>query len=341
MDNLIEKYKEEFNNSLDENGDIEIGSFSMPPSVILETMDEESYKEQLLEFIADKKLNYKETIYSSFPAPIAYFFERTKNSYENENHQLQLLRSTWESVIFILYATVLGEVHKTGFDLRQLRLFTNQRITNNHRGTLSDKLGWKMEFIQKVLDYDRNDGNNLKSSSLIEDRHIELLKELNHERNSFSHIAALNPHQAKERYDLLLPKVYDLLFDLSFLENVSIIRYKQNNGAITNIRFNRFDGHSLREVNYDIEFTTEEIGSLSNIFDSGNMLMEFDGDIFCVSPFIHFIQEGGAQKLVICYYKKVNQDTGLWIYEPVAGAETEVELDPASFNYNINDLLIV
>lgn len=341
MDNLIEKYKDEFNSSLDEEGDIKIGSFSMAPSVILETMDEESYKEQLLEFIADKKLSFKETIYNSFPAPIAYFFERTKNSYENENHQLQLLRSTWESVIFILYATVLGEVHKCGFDLSSLRLFNNQKVRNDRTGTLSDKLGWKMEFIQKVLEKDRDNLRTLKCTNYIEDRHIEILKELNHERNSFSHITALNPSQAKKQYDMLLPKVYDLLFDLSFLENVSIIRYKQNIGALLNIRFNRFDGHSLREVNYDLEFTTEELNSLSSIFNSRNMLMEFDGEIFCVSPFIHFIKEGAAQKLVICYYKKINQETGLWIYEPVAGAKTEIELDPLTFNYNINDLLIV
>lgn len=341
MDSLIERYKEEFNNFLDEEGEIVIGSFSMPPSVVLETMDEESYKEQLLEFIAERKLSFKENIYNNFPAPIAYFFERTKNSSENENHQLQLLRSTWESVIFILYATILGEIHNNSFDLTPLRLFTNKRVRNDRNGTLSDRLGWKMEFIQRVLEYDKANSNTLKCTTYIDDRHIELLKELNQERNSYSHIAALNPSQAKERYDLLLPKVYDLLFDLSFLENVSIIRYKQNNGALTNIRFNRFDGHSLREVNYDKEFSTDELGSLSTIFDSGNMLMEFDGDIFCVSPFIHFIQEGGSQKLVICYYKKINQENGLWIYEPVAGAETEVELDSATFNYNINDLLIV
>ncbi|MEE9364524.1 MAG: hypothetical protein V3U92_18135 [Cellulophaga sp.] len=341
MDSLLDKYKEEFNNFLDEEGDIVIGSFSMPPSIILESMDEESYKEQLLEFVEGKKVAFKETIYTDFPAPIAYFFERTKNSSENENHQLQLLRSTWESIIFILYATVLGEIHNQNFDLTHIRLFRNKRISNDHNGTLSDRLGWKMEFIQKALEYDRDNSNNLKCSDFIESRHIETLKELNHERNSFSHIAALNPVQAKERYDLLLPKVYDLLFDLSFLENISIIKYKQNNGALTNIRFNRFDGHSLREVNYDKEFSTAELTSLSHIFNSENMLMEFDNDIFCVSPFIHFIKEGNSQKLVICYYKKINQNTGLWIYEPIAGAETEVEIDSSTINYNINNLLSV
>ena len=341
MDNLFEKYRDEFNDYLDQNGDIEIGTFSMPPSVILETMDEEAYKEQLLDFIQEKKVSHQDTVYTYFPAPIAYFYERTINSSENEHHQFQLLRSTWESVIYILFATVIGEVHKKRFDLSSVRLFNGQSIKNDYRGTLCDKLGWKMEFIQKVLEYDRENSNALKCTDFIEDQSIELLKELNHERNSYSHTAALSASEVNDRFNQILPKVEDLLFDLDFLENVSILRFKKNINRINNIRFNKFDGHSLREVNYEKEFALAELSTLGDILDSENMLMEFDGDIFCVSPFIHFIMEGTSQKIVICYYKKINRTSGLWIYEPIAGSETEIELDSASFKYNINDSLLI
>ncbi len=341
MENLIEKYKEEFNDYLDEQGDIVIGSFSMAPSVVLETMDEDSYREQILEFIQDKKLNYSDTIYSNFPAPIAFFFERTINSAENENHQLQLLRSTWESVIYILFATVLGEIHKKDFNLNPVRIFSNQSIRNDHNGTLSDKLGWKLEFIQKLLEYDQENDSVLRISGYLTTEHIDTLKELNQERNSYSHIAALNPSQARERFNFLLPKVQDLLFELDFLENVSIIRYKNSSGGIGNLRFNRFDGHSLREVNYNKTLSPEELTALNDILHSDNMLMEFDDEIFCITPFIHFIKEGVAEKLVICYFKKVNRTTSLWLYEPIAGSETEVEIDPSVFRYNINERLAI
>lgn len=341
MEDPLEKYKEEFNQYLDENGDIVIGTFSMAPSVILEAMDDESYKEQLIEFAEEKIKSQKENVITYFPAPIAHFYERTINSAENEHHQFQLLRSTWESIIYILFAVLLGEIHKRNFGLSTIRLFNNQSIRNNHNGTLSDRLGWKMEFISKVIEYDNDNNETLKMSNHITEDHINILKELNDNRNSYSHIAALSPNQVKERFDLILPKLENLLFDLSFLETVSIIRFRQSTTSPNKIKFNRFDGFSLREVNYEKDFSMEEFSQLMNILDANNVLMEFDNEFFCVSPFLHFYNENNSQRVKICYFKKVNRDTNLWTFELIADNQEEVEIDPATFTYNINDHLAI
>lgn len=335
-----QKYREEFDASLDEGSvikfedrEIKIGrNFSMPPSQILFEIDETAYNEQLLGYVDQKKEDYPQVVYDSFPAPIAYFYHQTEKAYDNEQHRLHLLRSTWEALIYVLYGLVLGEVNAKGFLLNNVRIFDGQKIKQDHRGIMSDKLGWKVEAMEKIIEYDQQNRNELNISSYINIDIFELIKELNQERNSFSHIAALSEHEAEERYNELSPKVLGLLFELDFLENVSLLRYVNNLGDIHNIRFNKFRGHSLQKQNYDITLSDSDLSLCTSILNNRCILIEFGG-VFNISPFIHFYLEGSHIKL--CYFKKIDSQ-GNYVFELIGGTNREVVINPTSIPNCVN-----
>ena len=320
-----QKHRDEFNESLDEAGEFSIGlNFSRFPSQILYEMDEVAYNEQLTEFVDQKKAEYNETVYQSFPAPIAYFLYQTNHSFDNEIHRLHLLRTTWESIIYILYALVLGEINSKNFSLSLISIFNNQRVRVDHSGLLNNRLGYKIEFMRKVIDYDQQNHSTLFLSSVLNADIFDKLEELNQERNSFSHIAALSNPEAQIHFNELYPKVIDLLFELDFLENVSLLRFVSNMGATTNVRFNRFNGHSLQRQNYDKTFSPTEITPLLPILNDQYILFELDKSIINCSPFIHFTFEGAHLKL--CYFKQVERTTCDFIFELISGANREVTI---------------
>lgn len=330
-----QKYRGEFDSFLDEDGEYNIGlNFSRFPSQILYEMDETAYYEQLTEYVNQKRDDYPQVVYQSFPAPIAYFFYQTEHGYENENHRLHLLRSTWESLIYIFYALVLGEVNLKRFLLNNVRIFDNQRIRRDHNGLMSNRLGWKLEAMQKIIEYDQQQNKNLVISSHTTTDTLETIKELNQERNSFSHIAALSPQEAQHRFDELYPKVTDLLFELDFLENVSLLRFSSNLGDIHKIRFTKFDGHSLQGQNYDKTFLDSELIQITPILNDKIMLLKFDSIIFNVSPFIHFHFEGAHLKL--CYFKRIDNSSGNYLFEIIGGVDREVGINYSDLSNCIN-----
>jgi hypothetical protein len=333
-----QKYQDEFNETLDAGGEISIGlNFSRFPSQILIEMDEVAYNEQLTEYVDQKKAEYSETVFQSFPAPIAYFLYQTNHSFDNEIHQLHLLRSTWESIIYILYALVLGEINSKNFSLSLIRIFNNQRVRIDHSGLLNDRLGYKIELMHKVIDYDQQNHSILFLSSVLNADIFDNLEELNQERNSFSHIAALFNPEAQIRFDELYPKVMDLLFELDFLENVSLLRFVSNTGATTNVRFNRFSGHSLQRENYDKTFSPTEITPLLHILNDQYILFELNNSIINCSPFIHFTFEGAQLKL--CYLKQVERTTGDFIFELISGTNRELTIQASQLNGCIHSSL--
>jgi hypothetical protein len=337
-----EKYRDEFDAFVDETeiiknkvGEIQIGeNFSRYPSIILFDLDETAYYEQLKEYVEQKKADYAEIVYQSFPGPIAYFLYQTEHGYDNEQHRLHLLRSTWESIVYVLYACILGEINFRQFSLSNIRVFETQRIRDNHRGIMTDKLGWKIEFMQRVVEYDQQESNELQNSSYIAPDIFETLRSLNSERNSFSHISALSEVEAKARHKELYPIVIDLLFRLNFLENVSLLRYVRNLGSVTSLRFNRYTGHALQKQNYDKKISSEELTEYSSFLSDEILLLEFDEILFCVSPFIHFRLDG--PELRLAYYKQINRDEPKYDFE-VIGAENREFTLPRPYIDNFID----
>jgi len=119
----------EFNDYLDEKyKEVQIGNFSCSASSVLFEMDKQAYIEAYNEYLAEQKEAFPERVMERFPSPIAYYLERTYYGFENNHHKLHLLRSTWESLIYILYAIAIGEIIDRRLNLSTLRIFSNAKM---------------------------------------------------------------------------------------------------------------------------------------------------------------------------------------------------------------------
>lgn len=328
----------EFNDYLDQQyEEVKIASFSSPASAVLFDLDIQAYIDAYNSYLSEQKSNFPAKVIDFFPAPIAFYLERTVHGYDNNIQRLHLLRSTWEALIYILYAITIGEVIDRGLNLSSLRIFSNQKIKLSN-GLLSDKLGYKLEVIEKILDYNIANSSNLIIGDIIQSSAIETIRELNGERNSFSHIAALGESQAEERYHELEPKVMDLLFDIRKLEFISLIQYKDTQGSINNIRFMRFDGHSLKKKNHaltvDNNFITRNLSNLNEC----RLFFEFtiNNQIICLSPFAYGFPHNGYPHIV--FYKKESRHPDHFIFEVVADDSIEVEIRRDLFDISIQAL---
>jgi len=328
----------EFNDSIDEQyGQIQIAGFSEPASFVLREMDEDAYRLAYEDYIEEQKSNFPDIIYNQFPAPIAYYFEQAENGYENSIQRLHLLRSSWEAAIFTLYALVIGEIKYQNINISSVRIFNNQRIRCNRSGILSDRLGYKLEVIEKILEHDNNQlGSQLVSSDIIPMETIDVLRSLNHERNSFSHIAALIESQAEERYEELFPIVFDLLFELKRLQNISFLQFNSTRSSVKHIRFLKFDGHTLKRHNYEKQLDDDVFNRVNSFLIKDQMIVESGDDMFSLSPFAHVIDDNGQP--VLCFFKQKVRDQDKFKFEKVGIPVEEFELDASIFESHITSL---
>ena len=331
----------EFNDYLDGKYDeVRIENFAAPASSILFQMDNTAYIDAYNAYLAEQREEFPETVIQEFPAPIAFYFEKTLYGYENNNQRLQLLRSTWESLIYILYAIVIGEIIDKNLNLLSaLRIFNNARIRLDGGNSLwSDRLGYKLEIIEKVLEYNTLNTSNLIAGEIIPISVIEKLRELNIDRNSFSHIAALEESQAEEIYNLLMPKVIDLLIELKKLKFISLIQYKNNLTSINNIRFLRFDGHSLKRRNHDLTVDNNFIHKNIENLSEYRLFCEFteNSQIICLSPFAHGSIHNDYPRIL--FYKKQSDDPNFFVFEVITDRSCEIQIERTIFDKSIQAL---
>lgn len=319
----MKDFKKEFEELLNESGEYTIGkNFSRYPSEILNTMDETAYNEQLEDFISSKKEEFIETIFENFPAPLAYFFYQTTHAYENEQQRLGLLKDTWEALIYILYSWVLGEIRDKQFSLSNVRVF-NKKI--RFEDIVSYQLGFKLRFIYNVLEFDKDNGNKLDITKILDLMIVEKLIELNDARNSFSHTTALSTVEAKERYEQLYPKLLDILLEMDFLENLTFKKFLNVEGAMTNIKYSIFTGHSLQKRNYVRKYKLDDLHKISCCLDVSNTLLKFEDNLLDVTPFVYYSTEGNHTR--ICFLKNFIKDDEKYRFEVVGGNQKEISLE--------------
>lgn len=316
----------EFNDWLDETYPrVEIGKYSEAPSVVLFDMDQQSYVDLFEEWTDQQLEAFPEVVVNEFPAPIAHYFHQTQHGYDDANHRLQLLRSTWESVIFTLYSLAVGEVLYRGGNLSALEV-GGQKLSYNRM--MTDSLANKLGIIQAVVEDDLAGSTQLVISEIINETALEGLRHLNQERNSIQHIAALNASQAAERFEELLPDVKAVLYGLRKLRNVSFIRYRNSEATPKDLNCRKFDGHSLARVNYPLHLSDIQFARIGAKLTANNLYAELGEDIFCVSPFAHVVDQN--HQTYLCFFKKkINAAT--FRFERVGAPVEEFDLDGGQF----------
>ena len=319
----------EFNNYIDSlYGDITIEEFSRPASIVLFTMDEEAYLSSYNQYISQQKENLiNNIVIYSFPAPIAFYFESSLHRFDNNNHRLNLLRSTWESLIFLLYAIIFGEIIDSSINISSIRVFNNS-IRFNKSGLLSEKLGYKLEVIEKILEFNQEQEVGLMVGDVIPIPVIDKLRDLSQDRNSLMHSQATNEIEAEDTFEQLLPKVEDIFFDLRKLEYLSLIRYgATTSSSISKLKFLKLDGYSLKWRNYEKEVSSDFIKKNFDHLKENSLFCEFEEykKMICLSPFACALLQNQFHH--VAWYKQVVNSEEKYEFELVADAPPEKSLD--------------
>ena len=78
----------------DESGELNILGYRPRPSEVLFTMSPDTYQAIFPDFMQQREEGILNSVFNNYPSPIAYYFYRVKNGYENETQRLLFLQDT-------------------------------------------------------------------------------------------------------------------------------------------------------------------------------------------------------------------------------------------------------
>lgn len=338
LDDLRYEEHEDFNQNLDETeNEVVVTGVSFRASEVLFTLSKETYRIALTDFQDQQIEKLRETIYYEYPLPIAFYFHQAENAYNNNNHRLQLLRSTWEAIIFTLYALVIGEARSKSLPLRDIAQSNAQGNPDlSFNDYFSDRLAQKLLIIERILLYNQANDCGLMCANIISIPVIQKIRNLNQERNEFMHVAALSEEQAATSFAGIFPDVFDVLKDLRELEFVDIMHFVQVADAVTNLRCEIFNGHGLARNIKTITVTAAQLGQLGTQLNAQNILAKYQAELFSITPFLHFNPEANGNSTNLCYFKK-RAPNARYEYEIVSRSES-IEFDRAVFDDRTTEL---
>lgn len=330
-----QEFNDDFDSLFDRVSFGHIGSYKA--SYVLFNVDYQSYLQEIENFEERIFESKKEVILSSYPQPISYYFHQAEKGFRNHNHRLQLLRSTWEAIIFMLYAVVLGEARSKSFPLRSI---AEPKPDGNpdlsFTDYFGDRLAQKLLIVERILAYSRNNNIPLTSSDLIPLVIIQKIRNLNQERNGFMHTAALSENQAASKYTELYPDVLEVLLDLSELSSLRLLRYVENSGSVIALRCEVFEGYSLARDVRTIQIDSATLGRVATELNDNNILVNYQGQLFSISPFYHFREGANGNRTDLCYCKR-RHSASRYEFEIVAHSEV-YETNGTIFDDRINEL---
>lgn len=316
--NYEDKICQRFNSSLDEEGQITIAGFSAMPSRILFEMDYEAYKQELLDFKEQEFEELKNVIYNSFPSCIAYNFRLSEKGEGAGDpiRKLLHLKDTWESIVFVLYAIVWGEIRSKSINLKACQVFKQFDTLNNpiyesfnSKRLLSDAIKIKIQNIKAIVAFSKTNNLNLKCE-IISEELLDKLLELQDIRNDISHHAAPTREQAIEELKLVIPLFQEMLVESSFLEDVRILRFESYSSKC---KCEVFNGHSLNKEFEELDFGLNQAQVIG--FGNDKLFTEWQGSVFSLSPFLHFDKDNTGHESYLSFFK--GKKEGKYWFEPV------------------------
>ena len=334
LDDLIFEENEEFNLDLDDSENaIRIFDIPFRPSEVLFKMQKDTYRIALTDFQNRQSEEFKQKVYDTYPTPIAYYFRQTHFGYLNNNNRLQLLRSTWEAMIFVLYAVVIGEARKKSFPLRLAGI----READLYNFSVDKKLS----IVEKILNYDIASTFCLKCGTLFDVIEIVKIKQLNYQRNGFQHSAALSEEQAGALFAELVPEVIGALKSIASIANIEIFHFINTEGNPFAIKCETFIGQSPNRTLKTYIISATQLAFTGVELSSLNVLAKIDDDIFSISPFLHFKSDDDGHLTNLCYLHQYNPDNALEFKYEIARRSVYTLMPILDFSVLMNELRIL
>lgn len=324
-----------FNESLDEEGAVVIASIPFQRSRILFELANTTYKDAYTEFQEQEYDDLKQTVFDYYPASIAYNFRLSERG-EGANdpvRKLLHLKDTWESIVFILYALIMGEIRHKGVDLKTAQHFVSFDPSGNPRYSyfntdkiLSDALKQKIQNIKGFILHGKANSLGFKFEEIDETLCDDLFS-LQDIRNDISHHTAPTREQAESELQQVAPIFREMLTKTRFLEDCKIMRFESFSSIC---RCETFNGHSLNRE-YENPDLTEPQKTYIIGLGQDQLFVLWDTECFSISPFLHFSKDGTGHESYLCFFKGKKQ--GKYWYEPVK-VRTETTFDNLQPRFN-------
>lgn len=308
---------------------LDILGYQPRPSLVLFTMSPDTYEAAFSDFVQQREDEIKRSVCTLFPSPVAYYFYRFENGYENDLQRLHLLRDTWESVIDILHALTVAECRH-----RQVSLIDPLKF----KDLLTDSVAKRLENIEGVISQLSASGVLPSVAEICPAATLSAMRELNQSRNAFSHSAAQSEAQARNWINECYTDVLEILADLEGLEGIQIVRYlSQVDG--TTLRCEIFRGHSSTRTIQKINISHQQMIDYARYFQQGQMLVITGELIFGLRPMIHFREDGVGHTTRLCIFRKTRGEApDRRIDYEVIGEAVRQEEDRKDFAAELNEL---
>jgi hypothetical protein len=308
-----------FNESLDVIGEIDIAGYQFYPSYLLYNVDNGvTYHEAYLEFKEREFEELKDAIYGQYPSCIAYNFRLSEKGEGASDpvRKLLHLKDTWESIIFVLYALVLGEIRNKSINISTAQVFVSYGTDGlpvygnfNNSRLINSALKTKIQCIKAIINFSKLNGLNLKCE-VIEEELLDKLLELQDIRNDISHHTAPTREEAEEELRLVIPLFQEMLMFTKFLEECKILRFES---FATKCKCEEFKGHHLNKEFDDFDFEGK-VGIVLG-FGQEQLFVQWDAELFSLSPFLHFHKDDVGRETYISFFKE--RQEGMHRFEPI------------------------
>ncbi len=226
-------------------------------------------------------------------------------------------KNTWEAIVFVLYALVMGEVRYKKANLKAAQVFVSHGAGGdpvyadfNTDRILSDAIKQKIQNIKGIAQFCKANSLGAKCQEIDESLLDDLLQ-LQDIRNDVSHHAAPTREQAEAELQQVNPLFREMLTKTRFLENCKILRFES---FTAQCRCESFNGHSLNR-----EYDNHPLTDTQRIYVLGlgqeQLFALWDSECFSLSPFLHFDKDTSGHESYLCFYKRRAQSK--YEFEPV------------------------
>lgn len=313
----------------EEKGELNILTFRPRPSEVLFQMSPDTYEAAFADFQQEREDELKNKVFEDFPSPIAHYFYRFENGYENDLQRLHLLRDTWESIVDVIHAITVAECRHRGVALANPVRFSD---------LLSDSVAQRLLNIERLMQQAADAGTPLKISQIVPGATLQKMRELNQSRNGFSHSAAQSEAQARTWIGECYGDVIDVLDDIKRLAEIDVYRYLGQVDGLT-LRCEHFYGHGFTRTIKPVTLNAAQVAASQRFFQQGQMLVACEGDLFGLRPLVLFKEDAAGHVTKLCLFRRTHGDApNRKVEYEIVGEAVRHNEDRAIVQAEINEL---
>jgi hypothetical protein len=304
----------------DDHGSLTVRECVFAASDVFYELDPKAYSIALDEWRLEQRDEFLQRVCEQFPHPIAHCVYRFRNSATSERERVGFLCDTWEALIALLFALVLGEARHAAIPLAG---------TGIQRQWIQSWTIWEHLEVIRLL---RDHLPALGTAQLISIQVLDKMLELNQRRNDeVAHRGTLNERQSRDLAEAFEPEVFGILNDLAGLAEVRLVRPERPSGA-GKFRCETFAGESTTRRFEQVAVATEARNALlARDRYADEVFAYYDGRMYSLSPMIICRSTARGHRTQLAYFKKkIGGTVGTRLmYEVFGDADPLEDADPA------------